>query len=57
MFIYIFFFIDFSGVKDILFLVYLRLYLMRWGWDNNWKLNGIMSENESYVRLYVYMFF
>lgn len=53
--IHIFPFIDPSGVKDILSSAYLRLHLMRWGWDNNWKLNGTMSENESHARLYAHM--
>lgn len=53
--IHIFPFVDPSGVKDILSSAYLRLHLMRWGWDNNWKLNGTMSENESHARLYAHM--
>lgn len=53
--IHIFPCIDPSGVKDILSSAYLRLHLMRWGWDNNWKLNGTMSENESHARLYAHM--
>lgn len=41
--------------RYILSSAYLRLHLMRWGWDNNWKLNGTMSENESHARLYAHM--